>query len=296
MGNYTINGVKNCSRTKGSLRLLLFLIADAIPDNTGYYTLTTEALATYCNYEERFTRRLLNRLVPTGELIKVTRPGKKVVYMIPILEGEPGYDPQPCDGTSHECTGYHTPLDRTRDELYRAFYAAKKTLDKARYDHTAVTQKDPGTMIPGSPVRSYPPPRYDDTGDPGTIDPPYPISTQSDKPKDKPKGAKTSFQSRKEKPESRAESARHSEPSTEPAHIIEMGVRTPEPPPVAPAPPAPSIHDFYDWLKAAGYKKVPGQGLKPIEKLIWEDARYNRVDFSEVCAAYEAATHQGVAL
>src|SRR6185437_4993279 len=60
---------------------------------------------------DRHVKRLLNELTKTPELViePCAGPRGTNVYWIPLLPGEPGYDPQPCQ-QEHRCNGNHHPL------------------------------------------------------------------------------------------------------------------------------------------------------------------------------------------
>lgn len=126
MSNRVIDAVKDFSKTKGSERLLLVMIADGINKSTGVYEAFISTLMADCNMSERWVQKLIVRLVETGELIVFERTGHNSSFAIPIYEGELGYAPQPCDSEQHLCIGYHTPLSVDRENIRRDEYNANR--------------------------------------------------------------------------------------------------------------------------------------------------------------------------
>ena len=120
MSNRAINAVLDHSKTKGSQRLLMFVIADGIGKDSGFYHAKVETLRRECNCSERYIQTLIGKLLKTPELIAFETQGHATKFAIPILEGEPGYAPEECHSESHTCAGFHTPLDITREDVRNA--------------------------------------------------------------------------------------------------------------------------------------------------------------------------------
>ena len=137
MSNKTIDAVKHCSKAKGGLRLLLVMIADGVSKDTDLYDAKIETLMADTNYDRRFVQRLVSRGIAAGELVTFPRGNRNSAFQIPMLEGEPGYDPQDCpeyarwqagEAPDHYCNGRHTPLSINREEEYRVLLGEKRSL------------------------------------------------------------------------------------------------------------------------------------------------------------------------
>ena len=89
---------------------LLLAIAD-IANDDGEAHPGRMRLAKKIRKKERQTKYLLSELVKTPELViePMAGPRGTNVYWIPILPGEPGYAPEPCQ-QPHRCNGNHHPL------------------------------------------------------------------------------------------------------------------------------------------------------------------------------------------
>lgn len=141
MSNKAIDAVKHCSKAKGGVRLLLVMIADGISKDSDLYDAKIETLMADTNYDRRFVQRLVSRAIAHGELVSYPRGNRNSAYQIPMLDGEPGYDPQPCpeyerwqggETPSHYCNGTHTPLSVNREEEYRVLLGEKRSLRRAK--------------------------------------------------------------------------------------------------------------------------------------------------------------------
>lgn len=161
MSNRAITAVLDYSKTKGSARVLEIVIADGIMKDAGYYEAAIETLVWQCNADERFVHRLINRNIELGELIVYSRPRYRNRYLIPLYEGEPGYNPQPCESTDHSCNGHHTPLwvsreDAQREEVMqrrRATRAARKSKGKPQGEgDPTVADRPPSTVADRPPI------------------------------------------------------------------------------------------------------------------------------------------------
>src|SRR5579859_5415756 len=120
MSNRAINAVLDHSKTKGPTRLLMFVIADGIGKDSNVYRARVATLMRDCNCSEASVHRLVRKALASGELVQIDNPGHASHFAIPLLEGEPGYAPVDCHSDTHTCSGHHTPLDITREDVRNA--------------------------------------------------------------------------------------------------------------------------------------------------------------------------------
>lgn len=141
MSNKTIDTIKHLSKTKGGLRLLLVMIADGVSKDSDVYDAKIETLMADTGYDRRFVQRLISKGIASGELISYPRGNRSSSFQIPMLEGEPGYDPQECpefarwqngEEPLHYCSGTHTPLSVNREEQYRVWLGENKALGRRK--------------------------------------------------------------------------------------------------------------------------------------------------------------------
>jgi hypothetical protein len=115
MSNRAISAVLDYSQTRGDDRVLMIVIADGISKDTEVYRARISTLMRQCNRSESAVHRHITRCIKAGELVVLDSTHAPNTFAVPILPGEPGYDPQPCDATDHTCNGYHTPLSVSRE-------------------------------------------------------------------------------------------------------------------------------------------------------------------------------------
>ena len=196
MSNRAIDAVRDFSKTKGSERLLLFMIAEGINKSTGIYRSAISTLMADCNMSESWVHKLITKLIQRGELIVFDNPGHSSDFAIPIYEGELGYDPQPCDGVGHTCTHRHTSLSVDRETIRRQDWAAQRRQQRTSRKSPRVDDSTPPTENAPEPARGvleYTPgcigvhPRVDGSTPPGVSEyTQYPSSTPLDLPLDVP--------------------------------------------------------------------------------------------------------------
>ncbi len=158
MSNRAIDAVRDFSNSKGSERLLLFMIAEGINKSSGTYEAKISTLMDDCNMSERWVQKLIGQLVESGELVVIKRTGHSSSFAIPIYEGELGYAPQPCIGKDHLCTGRHTPLSVDRETSRREEWAEQRRIQR-RARRGVHSDAPPSECTPGgasecTPIRN----------------------------------------------------------------------------------------------------------------------------------------------
>ena len=145
MSNYAISAVRDYSEATGTAYALLLTIADGVDsEDNNMHGRSVERIARLAHLHRwdateeqkrnarRRCQRLINELVSSGELIVRTGGYRtKSVYFVPILPGELGYDPQPCEDPSHDCNHFHTSLTVSREGLH--LQDADKRLNADRF-------------------------------------------------------------------------------------------------------------------------------------------------------------------
>src|SRR5271165_3622895 len=95
MSMEALTAVRLYSVFAGPRYTVMTWIADAIRNESGEARIGREALADACRMHPNNVSTYIQHLVNEGELI-IQRSGTKNSYIIPILKGEPGYDPVAC--------------------------------------------------------------------------------------------------------------------------------------------------------------------------------------------------------
>lgn len=206
MSNRAIDAVRDFSQTKGSERLLLFMIAEGINKGTGYYEALISTLMADCNMSERWVQKLIVRLVEAGELIVFERTGHSSVFTIPIYEGEIGYAPEPCNSDLHLCLGQHTSLSVNRETIRKEDWSAQrrqqrtsrkvksaKDVNEGVNDSTPPPETPQGGERECTPPRPIVHPRVNDSAPPGEREcTQYPVLNPLVLPLDEPNARDTS--------------------------------------------------------------------------------------------------------
>lgn len=184
--------VRDSSSHKGAALLLMICIADRISQDTDKGHVVVGKLARDTRMTERYVQKLLGKLIASGELVIEPIPGRTSYYYIPLLPGEPGYNPQPCDDKSHDCNGMHTPLNVNRADSDRAERARRK---KAQQEAQRVNPSSPPQKPHARVNPSSPPGEPEDTPPRTAVHPrvnpssPNSYLSPSDSPHDVPLGA-----------------------------------------------------------------------------------------------------------
>ena len=130
MSNRAIDAVRDFSPSKGSERLLLFMIAEGINKSSGTYEAKISTLMDDCNMSERWVQKLIGQLNQSGQLIIMRRTKQSSSFAIPVYEGEIGYAPRVCTSKAHICTGFHTPLSVNRETIRREEWAEQRRIQR----------------------------------------------------------------------------------------------------------------------------------------------------------------------